>query len=361
MEGLTFPDMHNESTGPNNSRFQPRIVYVRTRPVRQDGQRIFDDRLVSAIGEMVDDLLTVLEYDGDTGISYHAGKAIAKPEKSRILESSNCIILSSLDTFEFSRSDKRVLIHHDVPHEAYRAMGGVINRVKSMYLKRRVLSQIRCSPFNFFISEREFQKYRFTQPAARLYVGMNVDAAALFPNTFTRSILITGNYRWSLKQQSLKNALDCLTKANTDVFYDSHCPIGRRILLDSTSEVIFAEKQEDSLSFGLISDHFESGFKLKSLELIRKNCVILSFVDMSSEFRDIDNSTHFIRHVHDSHSLERAMLDIESLGDELIPMFEKFRVDVERKFNWRRSAAILMDEIRALSSTGLNTAHTLDQ
>ncbi len=98
-----------------------------------------------------------------------------------------------------------------------------------------------------------------------------------------------------------------------------------------------AEFWSQGLRFGLITDRFVGGFKLKSLEYVAKNCVVISTGDIAMEFAGLPHSGEFIRIVADkagAAAVIRQMREAEPRA--LIGRFLAFKQACVEHFAWAR-------------------------
>lgn len=163
-------------------------------------------------------------------------------------------------------------------------------------------------------------------PGCPAPVGLS-ESAVLAPE-----IILTGSYAWWRKRRDLKS-------------FASGAPLPIKILtFDEMARLILgsqaAEPQapstnwETCIRFGLITDTFLGGFKLKALEYIAKNCIVLSACDISLEFADIPHADEFIRKVSGKDDVWRTIEQASSSPD-LIERFREFKLACTEKFDWK--------------------------
>ena len=93
---------------------------------------------------------------------------------------------------------------------------------------------------------------------------------------------------------------------------------------------------EAGLRFGVVTDIFLGGFKLKSLEYVAKNCVVLSRSDIRAEFEGLPHAEEFVRYL--AGGKAEAALTIEAMcrmpHAALIARFMEFKSACLRRFEW---------------------------
>jgi hypothetical protein len=96
-----------------------------------------------------------------------------------------------------------------------------------------------------------------------------------------------------------------------------------------------ASKEAGNFRVGVITDRFRAGFKLKLLEYIMYNYLVISFSPLPSDIMDIRGAGKFLRY---APNVTAAMAILDELRSSNIKTFvedfDKFKSDVSRKFNW---------------------------
>ena len=78
----------------------------------------------------------------------------------------------------------------------------------------------------------------------------------------------------------------------------------------------------DALRFGLITDRFEAGHKLKTLAYIADNQIVLSYTDVACDFTDVEDAAFFLRRVTsaadiNAHIAQLSAMDLDQLRNPL--------------------------------------------
>lgn len=172
------------------------------------------------------------------------------------------------------------------------------------------------------------RRHRVSFPGALPLIALDADAVV------SRELVLTGSYAWWRKRRDLRwfarRALDMPVVVNDPLASD---------ILGDRSEIIWADTVDwsSALRFGVVTDRFVGGFKLKVLEYISNNCMILAFSDLRRDFHDVPHADEFIRVV-------RSPLDVEAVvaavmaqpQRDTLGRFREFQLACERKFDWER-------------------------
>lgn len=159
------------------------------------------------------------------------------------------------------------------------------------------------------------------------------EAAGLLPEA-----ALTGSYGWWRKRRDLQR-FAAGPPLPTPVLVSD--PLAAEILRRSDTPI--AQGPVDwgaGLRFGLITDRFQGGFKLKSLEYVANNCLVLSMCDLSAEFEGLPHAAEFVRCVRDKREMGRAMTEL--LRDPpagLLERFRTFKAACMARYEWERALA----------------------
>jgi hypothetical protein len=162
--------------------------------------------------------------------------------------------------------------------------------------------------------------------------------------TVLREIVISGTYDWFPKRR------DAVLFAREYAGRADRMPIRAEALpAEAMQRLMPAPLPSDhenctAIRFGLITDRFEAGHKLKTMAYIASNQIVLSFADVAIDFVDIPDSALFIRRltsVADIADQVEAILAIPVA--EVRQRFVAFRQCCERAFTWKRVAEMLLE------------------
>jgi hypothetical protein len=145
-------------------------------------------------------------------------------------------------------------------------------------------------------------------------------------------LLITGSYAWWRKRRDLKE----FASHDLDMRVLVTDPRAAEILGDRAS-LIELKTQDfgNALRFGMVTDRFLGGFKLKSLEYVANNAVVLSRSDIRPDFHGLPDANLFVRFTPEIDDVRAAVAEIRSLPpSEVIPRFRAFQSCCTARFEW---------------------------
>lgn len=101
-----------------------------------------------------------------------------------------------------------------------------------------------------------------------------------------------------------------------------------------------------AIRFGVLTDRFQAGHKLKTAAYLMNNCIVLSFAEVIDDFRFSPHADLFIRriaHVQDIPPLLRELRAItpEALRTRLV----EFKASVAEQLSWSRQTDVLAREL----------------
>jgi hypothetical protein len=175
--------------------------------------------------------------------------------------------------------------------------------------------------------------------------------AAAFPAPFrvADTIVLTGSYGWWRKRRDLQAFLESATAAVPIYTADREA---QAIIAQAGFPLVEAKPDiAAALHFGLITDRFEGGFKLKSLEYVAGNCVVLAFCDLSLEFEGLPHAGEFIRKIASVEEARGIMVAMQAENPVALGQrFHAFREACLARYEWNACLAPLHDAyITALS------------
>jgi hypothetical protein len=147
-----------------------------------------------------------------------------------------------------------------------------------------------------------------------------------------REILIAGSYDWWRKRRDLQDFAR----------HDLRAPI---LVTDSRAAQVLGSlaRQIDlkaldtrhALRFGVVTDRFLGGFKLKSLEYVANNAMVLSRSDIRPDFEGLPDAPLFVRYTPEVADVGAAIDTITAIPPtELIARFKRFQAACGERFAW---------------------------
>lgn len=147
-----------------------------------------------------------------------------------------------------------------------------------------------------------------------------------------REVLITGSYDWWRKRRDLKEFARRNVGAPllvTDERAAQALGAGARRIDMKTLDT------DSVMRFGLVTDRFLGGFKLKSLEYVANNAVILSRSDIRPDFEGLPDADLFVRYTPTVESVRLAMDELLGMpAAELVSRFKVFQAACSQRFAW---------------------------
>jgi hypothetical protein len=167
-----------------------------------------------------------------------------------------------------------------------------------------------------------------------------------------REIVILGTFEWKPKHR------DILRFAKEFAALGEHVPIQADGIPAEAAELLqpfLTPSAPDSLTalrFGLITDRFEAGHKLKTLAYIADNKIVLTFADVSFDFTEIPDYEFFIRRVNSVAELVDQIDGFMRMPATLLRnRFRAFQSHCARIFTWDGVAQDLL--VAAADAVGL--------
>ncbi|MCB8878174.1 glycosyltransferase family protein [Acidisoma silvae] len=156
-------------------------------------------------------------------------------------------------------------------------------------------------------------------------------------------LVLAGTYEWRPKRRdAVKFAKDYLRSK-------SHFPILGGNLPRQATDILpvsllpSEDESADAIRFGIISDRFESGHKLKTLAYIAQNQIVLSLSEVNNDISDVKDHYFFVRRIKDAseilgHVMSISRMDPGMLRDRLV----RFQLACAERYNWEAVAITLV-------------------
>lgn len=154
-------------------------------------------------------------------------------------------------------------------------------------------------------------------------------------------LIISGSFGWFPKRR------DVLRFAQEYARHQTRLPVLAEQLPPRVAALLGARapRTDDppGISFGLISDRFTSGFKLKTTAYLAQNAVVLSYAPIPEELRTIADSALFLREVERTEDIPAHVAAVQGLDpEELRQRFEAFKQRCALRFSWQNAARTLL-------------------
>lgn len=233
-----------------------------------------------------------------------------------------------------------------------------MNSIAMLMASGGSLSQALFAPLGY-----QYERRYFRQPGSILTVVSRLDARALrrtlgvdtrFPvvapgipppvplkagAVVVAELVITGSYAWWRKRVDLKK----FARRGPDLPVWIRDEMAGRIL-GGRARLIPATGMDWSgaIRFGVITDRFLGGFKLKALEYIANNCIVLAYCDIRPEFEGLPHAEEFVRIVKSTSDIytEVAIL-MKRDTFSVAARFAVFQDACSERFDWAKCLAPL--------------------
>lgn len=166
---------------------------------------------------------------------------------------------------------------------------------------------------------------------------------------FKPELFLSGTYGWFPKRRDvLAFARDYVAaQCSLPVIADDLPPAAQVSLKPYASTLTDVA---ETIRFGLITDRFASGHKLKTAYYLANNAIVLSFADVAGDFEQLPDYDFFIRRVDDVASIARHVAEVQAVEPgQLRERLRAFKKRCQERFEWAQSAAVLAS---ALSASG---------
>jgi hypothetical protein len=172
--------------------------------------------------------------------------------------------------------------------------------------------------------------------------------------------VLTGSYGWWRKRRDLKSFL-----AGSPLGLPIYAadPLALEILGNEGRPLEEASNWswQSGLRFGLVTDAFLGGFKLKSLEYVAQNCVVLSLSDIRPEFEGLPYAEEFVLSLRSKTEVADAISAmIAKPPGELVARFIEFKSACLERYNWENCLKPLYDIANDQLDGQLTTASDSD-
>lgn len=160
--------------------------------------------------------------------------------------------------------------------------------------------------------------------------------------TVRSQLVVTGTYGWTPKRRdALRFAREYAAEARRlDICADALPEDAERLL---SPRPIVQDATGHTIRFGLITDRFSAGHKLKTTEYIAGNCIVLTFADIEKDFHDIPDREFFIRKLTHASEIAAHVADVSRLqSGELRGRLSDFKRCCLARFDWQLTADRLL-------------------
>lgn len=248
-----------------------------------------------------------------------------------------------------SKGTMTFLIHHNVTSSAMKAIlgvpfGAIVSALFEAYERRALTPDKVDGLFAVSLDDQRLLKkiaqrddVHVVMPGAPEGRPLANDAA------LARELVMLGSYDWFPKRWSLQRFTQewrALEEAPARLFADDGVPAPVQIELGACH--VRNIDLSGAIRFGLLTDRFKAGHKLKTAAYLMTNCVVLSFSDVIEDFRFSPHAELFIRRIQRIEDIGPIMDELEAIPPATLrAKFLELKSEVATKLSWQRQADIL--------------------
>lgn len=172
--------------------------------------------------------------------------------------------------------------------------------------------------------------------------GAPPDTALTADAQVAQELVLLGTYDWFPKARDLRRFLAELPEAGAPAFSDSaEMRVSEPALGDGA-----ALDYRAAIRFGVVTDRFTAGHKLKTSAYIMQNCIVLSYADVGDDFAVAPDAEVFIRRIGHAREIAPVMREVAAMpAADLRTRFLAFKAAVAGSLSWPAQAQVLRQAI----------------
>jgi hypothetical protein len=248
-----------------------------------------------------------------------------------------------------ARGTATFLIHHNVTSSAMRGIlrppfGALVAPLFEAY-ERRALRVDKIDQL-FAVSlddQRLLREITQRSDVAVVMPGAPEARPLAHAAPLARELVMLGSYDWFPKRWSLGRFTDewrALAARPAPIFADDGVPLAVQLELGAQS--VRDLDLSAAIRFGLLTDRFKAGHKLKTAAYLMNNCAVLSFCDVIEDFRFSPHAELFIRRISRVEEIAPVMDELAALPAETVrERMNALKADVAASLSWQRQTEIL--------------------
>jgi hypothetical protein len=175
--------------------------------------------------------------------------------------------------------------------------------------------------------------------------------AGLVPDApLRKEVVVSGTFDWFPKRR------DLLKFAHDYSSFHGRLPVRANDMPREAAHLLHplpvptVNELSEAIRFGLITDRFEAGHKLKTMAYIAHNQIVLSFSDVGYDFVHIPDHDFFIRKIRSFAEIDMQIDAISSVPSAILrSRFLRFQEACSRHFTWKAVATTLLEAARDAS------------
>lgn len=171
------------------------------------------------------------------------------------------------------------------------------------------------------------------------------------PAPLLAEVMLTGSYDWFPKRRDLERFVaewQGAAAPRPALYVDDGVDEATRAMLGAhRAGAAPADGGPQPIRFGLITDRFSAGHKLKTAAYLMQNCIVLSYADVGRDFAFSPDAALFIRRIRHVDDIARIHQEFAAMpADALAARLDAFRQQVAARLSWPAQAATLIDLLR---------------
>jgi len=337
-----------------------RLLWVGKNTSEGGGEAVFDRKIIEALrSENVVDCLqlesvgaikkiaNVVSGFPHQRINYINAENVKAIKSAARRASYDAIICSweSLDILAWKANIFPIMILHNVTSDMLRRVfpKNVAGRLAAMQVALWERFLYRSTRFRAFavLSERDREVVLQRAPQAKVVVlnpGAPGHRAFDLSGPLLPEIVISGTYDWYPKRRDLARFMAEFIESKSTLRL-----IKRDDFRLTPSSV---GTSPTGVRFGVVTDRFEAGFKLKILEYVADGCIVISYSEFPAELQRISDASLFLRRVGSMKEIMAVYSEFVKMeNSDLLRRFNRFRQLCLDAFTWQRSSSILSQAI----------------
>lgn len=372
---MTGPQTAHE-TAPSGKERRLRVLFVqRSSDTPQGGDVIYEKRMLAALRERMD--VEVIKANRRSRGARIAGavRHLALPDQTafggdgeageiaRWIEAGGDVVVFSHEYLDLlarrlrplarARSVPFISIRHNVTSDLLRSfLGGAPGALARAAWRAQERGALRGGLFEGVAVLSLRDKALVREIGAREDVVVAAPGAPpeapLAPDApLLRELVIGGSFDWFAKRRDIVRFAD---------EYSRLSPPPGRVLVESSAPAELAAQMRAgdaegvdftaAMRFGVITDRFTAGHKLKTSAYLQSNCIVLSFADVAGDFQFDPRVRQFIVRLGGIDDIGPAMDRLAQIPIALLRAeFLGFKAEVARELAWPKQAAALEDLI----------------
>jgi hypothetical protein len=247
------------------------------------------------------------------------------------------------------------VVHHNVTSSLMRGVlpapfGRLIEWAYRAYERRALSSTLITKPFMVSLHDRRLLE----QITGRSDVGVVMpgaprelplaDDAVVVPE-----LVMLGSYDWFPKRWSLREFSEewreCVPPPGP-IYADGGVPAEVRAQLGVRQ--VDSIDLTSSIRFGVLTDRFQAGHKLKTAAYLMNNCIVLSFAEVIEDFRFSPHADLFIRRVSHVRDIAPLMRELGAITPAALrARLIEFKASISQHLSWERQTGVLAQELQA--------------